>query len=304
MCVVIIWRCACRSSTIKAFQVRNNLTWYILPPPLPHFIEMHCVARIYRSTGRAQGPADSDRRSYWPFQPAQIARVRWSPDGSPGPSMSTDQEPTFTVKLIQLILLSTYWGMQIWVTFISSLYHMFAALNHSDLSCVALVAMRKYVLVIWWLLRFIHWYSHFCAGFVMNNHLNRHTYGFIQSRLVPFYLHLGSACAFFNLTIYAVYHPSDMLNDREAFQVCHAFAVLAKTQHGMLLLNLTSALPPPDFYFLCVGDGGGHQRPVVRPDGVRDHGGHAPHWAGVRAGPGHRPVVQPGSLCQTVRDGY
>lgn len=91
--------------------------------------------------------------SYWPFQPAQIARVRWSPDGSPGPNMPTDQEPTITVKLIQLILLSTYWGMQIWVTFISSLYHMFTALNHSDLSC-ALVAvilgeiMRKYLLVI------------------------------------------------------------------------------------------------------------------------------------------------------------
>lgn len=57
----------------------------------------------------------------------------------------------------------------------------------------------------------------------MDNHLNRHTYGFIQSRLVPFYLHLGSACAFFNLTIYAVYHPSDMLDEREAFQVCCLF---------------------------------------------------------------------------------
>lgn len=60
----------------------------------------------------------------------------------------------------------------------------------------------------------------FRLGFVMDNHLNRHTYGFIQSRLVPFYLHLGSACAFFNLTIYAVYHPSDMLDERESFQVC------------------------------------------------------------------------------------
>lgn len=67
--------------------------------------------------------------------------------------------------------------------------------------------------------------SDFCAGFVMDNHLNRHTYGFIQSRLVPFYLHLGSACAFFNLTIYAVYHPSDMLDDREAFQVCNLFHI-------------------------------------------------------------------------------
>uniref|UniRef100_A0A3Q3F4K1 Si:ch211-121a2.4 n=1 Tax=Labrus bergylta TaxID=56723 RepID=A0A3Q3F4K1_9LABR len=93
--------------------------------------------------------------------------------------MSTDQEPTFTVKLLQLLLLSTYWGMQIWVTFISS--------------------------------------------FVMDNHLNRHTYGFIQSRLVPFYLHLGSACAFINLTIFAVYHPSELLDDREAFQVSKYF---------------------------------------------------------------------------------
>lgn len=36
--------------------------------------------------------------------------------------MSTDQEPTLTVKLMQLVLLSTYWGMQIWVTFVSSVY--------------------------------------------------------------------------------------------------------------------------------------------------------------------------------------
>lgn len=83
----------------------------------------------------------------------------------------------------------------------------------------------------------------------MNNHLNRHTYGFIQSRLVPFYLHLGSACAFFNLTIYAVYHPSDMLNDREAFQVRHVFAVPAQAQQGILLLKLTSALPRQIFIF-------------------------------------------------------
>uniref|UniRef100_A0A8C7WT83 Si:ch211-121a2.4 n=1 Tax=Oryzias sinensis TaxID=183150 RepID=A0A8C7WT83_9TELE len=90
-------------------------------------------------------------------------------------TMAAEQEPSFTVKLLQLLLLSTYWGMQIWVTFVSS--------------------------------------------FVMDNHLNRHTYGFIQSRLVPFYLHLGSACAFFNLTIFAMYHPQDTLDDREAFQI-------------------------------------------------------------------------------------
>lgn len=68
----------------------------------------------------------------------------------------------------------------------------------------------------------------------MDNHLNRHTYGFIQSRLVPFYLHLGSACAFFNLTIYAVYHPSDTLDDREAFQVGPVSTVLSEIPNGIL----------------------------------------------------------------------
>lgn len=59
MCVAIIWRCAC--------QVRNKLSWSILPPLLPHFIEMHCLAHIYRSTGRAQGPADSSRQKLLAF---------------------------------------------------------------------------------------------------------------------------------------------------------------------------------------------------------------------------------------------
>lgn len=136
----------------------------------------------------------------------------------------------------------------------------------------------------------------------MDSHLNRHTYGFIQSRLVPFYLHLGSACAFVNLTIYAVYHPSDMLDDREAFQVC--FCVPRRhIEYRKCLLIRAIFSPPPDLHFLCVSDGGGHQRPVVWPNGVRDHGRHAPDRASVRTGPGHRPVVQPRSLCQAVRDG-
>uniref|UniRef100_A0A8C2CJW7 Si:ch211-121a2.4 n=1 Tax=Cyprinus carpio TaxID=7962 RepID=A0A8C2CJW7_CYPCA len=88
--------------------------------------------------------------------------------------MSTDREPPVTAKLLHLMFISTFWGMQIWVTFI--------------------------------------------AGFVMDNNLNRHTFGFIQSRLFPFYLHIGSACAFFNLAIFAMYHPSNMLDDKEAFQ--------------------------------------------------------------------------------------
>lgn len=95
--------------------------------------------------------------------------------------------------------------------------------------------------------------SDFCTGFVMDNHLNRHTYGFIQSRLVPFYLHLGSACAFFNLTIYAVYHPSDMLDDREAFQVRCLFHIIAlrETHFCVVLLISASTLSTRSSSSLC-----------------------------------------------------
>ncbi|XP_006258655.1 transmembrane protein 205 [Alligator mississippiensis] len=89
--------------------------------------------------------------------------------------MPTDTEPSILVKVLHLIFLSTFWGMQIWVTFVS--------------------------------------------GFVMGSHLTRHTFGFIQSRLFPYYLHIGSACAFFNLTIFAMYHPSELLNEEEATQI-------------------------------------------------------------------------------------
>ncbi|XP_042602681.1 transmembrane protein 205-like [Cyprinus carpio] len=98
--------------------------------------------------------------------------------------MSTDREPPVTAKLLHLMFISTFWGMQIWVTFI--------------------------------------------AGFVMDNNLNRHTFGFIQSRLFPFYLHIGSACAFFNLAIFAMYHPSNMLDDKEAFQVFRTYCIVPR----------------------------------------------------------------------------
>lgn len=42
---------------------------------------------------------------------------------------------------------------------------------------------------------------------------------------------------------------------------------------------------------------------MVRPDGLGDHGRHASGRAGVRTGPGHRPVVEPRGLRQAVRDG-
>jgi hypothetical protein len=34
--------------------------------------------------------------------------------------MTTEGDPSLSAKLLQLVLLSTYWGMQIWFTCISS----------------------------------------------------------------------------------------------------------------------------------------------------------------------------------------
>uniref|UniRef100_A0A8C0ERT1 TMEM205-like domain-containing protein n=1 Tax=Bubo bubo TaxID=30461 RepID=A0A8C0ERT1_BUBBB len=50
----------------------------------------------------------------------------------------------------------------------------------------------------------------FVAGFVMGSHLPRHTFGFIQRQLFPYYFHIVSACAFLNLTLFAMYHPSEL----------------------------------------------------------------------------------------------
>ncbi|XP_053099678.1 transmembrane protein 205-like [Hemicordylus capensis] len=89
--------------------------------------------------------------------------------------MPTDADPSTIVKTVHLVFLSTFWGMQIWVTFISN--------------------------------------------FVMGSNLSQHTFGFIQSCLFPYYFHIGSACALMNLTIFAMCHPSELLNEEETMQI-------------------------------------------------------------------------------------
>uniref|UniRef100_A0A8D2QLK8 TMEM205-like domain-containing protein n=1 Tax=Zosterops lateralis melanops TaxID=1220523 RepID=A0A8D2QLK8_ZOSLA len=49
----------------------------------------------------------------------------------------------------------------------------------------------------------------FVAGFVMSRHLPRHTFGSIQRELFPYYFHISSTCAFLNLTLFAMSHPSE-----------------------------------------------------------------------------------------------
>ncbi|NXY82051.1 TM205 protein, partial [Alcedo cyanopectus] len=67
----------------------------------------------------------------------------------------------------------------------------------------------------------------FVAGFVMGRHLPRHTFGFIQRKLFPYYFHVVSACAFFNLTLFAMYHPYELLSDEQTTQIIVFFLCLA-----------------------------------------------------------------------------
>ncbi|NXC45824.1 TM205 protein, partial [Penelope pileata] len=67
----------------------------------------------------------------------------------------------------------------------------------------------------------------FVAGFVMGSRLPRHTFGFIQRELFPYYFHISSACAFLNLTVFAMYHPSELLSDEEAAQITIFFVCVA-----------------------------------------------------------------------------
>ncbi|NXN66568.1 TM205 protein, partial [Himantopus himantopus] len=67
----------------------------------------------------------------------------------------------------------------------------------------------------------------FVAGFVMGSRLPRHTYGFIQSELFPYYFHISSACAFLNLTLFAMCHPSELLSDEQTTQIIIFFVCVA-----------------------------------------------------------------------------
>ncbi|NXJ88545.1 TM205 protein, partial [Corythaixoides concolor] len=65
------------------------------------------------------------------------------------------------------------------------------------------------------------------AGFVMGSHLPRHTYSSVQRKLFPYYFHIGSACAFLNLTLFAMYHPSELLSDEQTTQIVVFFVCVA-----------------------------------------------------------------------------
>uniref|UniRef100_A0A493U1Y7 TMEM205-like domain-containing protein n=1 Tax=Anas platyrhynchos platyrhynchos TaxID=8840 RepID=A0A493U1Y7_ANAPP len=53
----------------------------------------------------------------------------------------------------------------------------------------------------------------------MRSRLPRHTSGLVQRELSPYYFHIGSTCAFLNLTLFAMHHPSELLSEEETTQV-------------------------------------------------------------------------------------
>lgn len=69
------------------------------------------------------------------------------------------------------------------------------------------------------------WVS-FIAGFALIRQVSRHTFGLVQSKLFPpyFYCLLGSN--FISLTLYAVYHPRELLDTHEAIQMLLYFVAL------------------------------------------------------------------------------
>ncbi|NXJ62124.1 TM205 protein, partial [Rostratula benghalensis] len=67
----------------------------------------------------------------------------------------------------------------------------------------------------------------FVAGFVMSRRLPRHTFGFIQGELFPYYFHIISACAFLNLTLFAMCHPGELLGDEQTTQILIFFVCVA-----------------------------------------------------------------------------
>lgn len=57
----------------------------------------------------------------------------------------------------------------------------------------------------------------------MSRHLPRHTFGSIQRELFPYYFHISSTCAFLNLTLFALSHPSERLGEEHTAQVASPF---------------------------------------------------------------------------------
>ncbi|XP_066449770.1 transmembrane protein 205 [Eleutherodactylus coqui] len=66
----------------------------------------------------------------------------------------------------------------------------------------------------------------FVAGFVLIRGVPRHTFGLVQSKLFPFYVHIVMCFSFLNLAVYAAYHPRELLSSTESIQIAFFFITL------------------------------------------------------------------------------
>ncbi|KAL2301954.1 hypothetical protein Nmel_011355 [Mimus melanotis] len=87
----------------------------------------------------------------------------------------------------------------------------------------------------------------FVAGFVMSRHLPRHTFGSIQRELFPYYFHISSTCAFLNLTLFAMSHPSERLAEEHTaqiiiFLICITASVLNTQWFGQVTSEVVAEL--------------------------------------------------------------
>nr|XP_057905825.1 transmembrane protein 205 [Doryrhamphus excisus]XP_057905826.1 transmembrane protein 205 [Doryrhamphus excisus] len=69
------------------------------------------------------------------------------------------------------------------------------------------------------------WVS-FIAGFALVWKVTRHTFGLVQSKLIPVYFYCLLGSHFVSLAIYAVYHPRELLDTHETMQLVLYFVAL------------------------------------------------------------------------------
>ncbi|NXO79920.1 TM205 protein, partial [Sitta europaea] len=109
------------------------------------------------------------------------------------------------------------------------------------------------------------------AGFVMSRHLPRHTFGSIQRELFPYYFHISSTCAFLNLTLFALSHPSERLGEEHTAQIiiffiCVAASVLNTQCFGRVTSDTVAELQRLE---RSHGPGAGEPRGQLRASGHR-----------------------------------
>ncbi|ROL51108.1 Transmembrane protein 205 [Anabarilius grahami] len=69
------------------------------------------------------------------------------------------------------------------------------------------------------------WVS-FIAGFVLISQVSMHTFGLVQSKLFPFYFYCLLGGNAINLSVYAVYHPRELLDWHEGIQMSLFFVAV------------------------------------------------------------------------------